>query len=284
MRELPVQMIPLSQIVNKFDVRIKLDEDRVVQFAGFYQDGMDLPPVKLVKLAEEKYAYIDGRTRGAARAYLDMADVPAIVATDAKSQVELFVEALKDNCGGAKPPTRDDITHTVTRMLECGASQTSCRDYLSFLPPGSVKAYISSARSTITKRKIARALDDIASGYSVDQAAKRTAIPVETLKDVVAGKKGKWGHGRSNEAEFAIAMKSYISRELRSTNTGISKKIQDMLGKVENGEISGKLAADVIKAWSEHLRKTMIRIKDWDARLEAISIETSRATEDRSAA
>src|ERR1035438_6817341 len=107
-----VQMVLLSQIVNKFDVRTSLDEDRVVQFAGYYEAGMELPPVSLVEIAENKYAYIDGRTRGAARAYLNIPDVPATISNNPEDASQLFVQALQANWGGAKPPTRNDIIHT----------------------------------------------------------------------------------------------------------------------------------------------------------------------------
>ena len=275
-----VEMIPLSSITNKFDVRISLDEDRVVQFAGFYEAGMELPPVRLVKIAEGSYAYIDGRTRGAARAYLNMTDVPAVICNGSLQDrpVELFVEALKSNWGGAKPPTRDDIIHTITRMLESGASQTTCRERLNFLPPGSVRAYIASARSTIMKRKISKALDQVSEGYSVDEASKRCAVPLDTLKDVISGKKGRWGKNRSQEAEYGVALKSYISATLRSTNNGIAKKVQDALQKVNDGDVSEKIVADVLKFWADHTRKTTVRIADWKDRLAAISSEQDNAS------
>ena len=36
-----VQLIPIKSIVNKFDVRVALDEDRVIQFAGLYDGGVE---------------------------------------------------------------------------------------------------------------------------------------------------------------------------------------------------------------------------------------------------
>lgn len=269
-------MIPLSQIVNRFDVRKALDEDRVLQLVGFYESGRELPPVELVQLGEDSYAYIDGRHRGAARAFCNMTDVPAIIAGNPDDPAELYARALEANWGGAKTPTRDDIIHTITRLLEIGASQTSIRERLNFLPPGSLKAYISSARSTMMKRKISKALDAIGEGEKIDEAAKKFLIPLDSLKDVVAGKKGRWGQGRSGEKEFAINLKNYISRELRSTNTGISQKMGFMLEKVEAGEMSYKEAYDVLKAWSDHLRKTGLRVADWRARLNAISGEQDK--------
>ena len=275
-------MIPLAQISNKFDVRVKLDEDRVLQFMGMYDDGQDVPPVVLVKLGEDSYAYVDGRHRGAARSYLNLTDVPAVIRSEAMSDspVELLAEALEANYGGAKPPTREDIIHTVTRMLEAGASQTAIRDRLQFLPSGSLRAFIATARSNIMRKKVAKALDEMSEGSAtLEDAAKRYGIKPETLKDVVAGKKRKWNKGRSDEADFCIAMKNYISTELRSANSGISKKVELLLKKVDDGEVSYKFAEEVIRAWRDHLRKTGVRVSDWQARLNAIAGETDKAAE-----
>ncbi len=270
-------MVLLSQIENKFDVRTKLDDDRVLQFAGAYEDGKELPPVKIVKIADDKYAYVDGRHRGAAREFCNYKDVAAIIVDNPNDPAELFAQALEANWGGAKPPTREDITHTIMRLLELKATQTAIRERLSFLPAGSLRAYIATARGSIMKRKIGKALDAISEGATIDVAAVKYAIPIDSLKDVVAGKKGKWGKGRSNEVEFATALKAYISTELRSVNSGIAKKMEFMLSKVDDGEMSYKEAYGVLRAWSEHLRKTGIRVADWRARLNAIAGETDKA-------
>ena len=270
-------MVPLAQIENRFDVRTKLDDDRVLQFAGCFEAGMELPPVKLVRMGDDKYSYVDGRHRGAARAFCNYTNVAAVIIDNPNDPAELFAQALEANWGGAKPPTRDDITHTITRMLEIGATQTAIRERLSFLPAGSLKAYISSARGAIMKRKLTKALDAVGEGLTVEGAARKFDFPVEALKDVIQGKKGKWGRSRTNEIETATAFKAYISGQLRSANSGISKKMEFMLTKVDAGEMSYKVAYDVLKAWSEHLRKTGIRVSDWRARLNAIAGETDRA-------
>ena len=274
-----VEMILLSKIVNKFDVRVALDEDRVIQFAGLYEGGIKLPPVRLVRLDEESYAYIDGRTRGAARAYLNMPDVPAVVCNGSlrDNPVELFAEALESNWGGAKPPSREDITHTILRMLELGATWKSITDRLTFLPTGSARAYISWAQSVLQKRRVSVALDSIAEGMSVADAAHFYKLKPDHLKNVISGKKGKWGGSKSDQDQLVAKLKSYISTRLFAANAGISKNVQFLFQKVENGEVSPKVCAEVLKNWSEHMRKTTIRIDDWKARLESVTREREKA-------
>jgi hypothetical protein len=119
-------------------------------------------------------------------------------------------------------------------------------------------------------------MDAIGEGETIAVAAKQFSIPLDSLKDIVSGKKGKWGTARTDEVETAVALKSYISNQLRSANSGISKKMDFMLNKVDAGEMSYKVAYDVVRAWSEHLRKTGIRVADWRARLNAIAGETDK--------
>jgi hypothetical protein len=274
-------MITLSSIKNVFDVRTKLDEDRVLQFMGMYESGEDVPPLVIVRQGEDSYAYIDGRHRGAALEYLNRTEAACILRPDslADNPLELFAVALESNWGGSKPPTREDIYHTIIRMKECGASERAITERLSFLPKSSLRAYMASARTNIIKRKVAKALDDIAEGSTVDEAASKRGVKADTLKDVMAGRKRKWNKGRSDEAEFCIALKSYISSELRSANSGISKKVELLLKRVDDGEVSYKFAEEVIRAWREHLRKTGVRVSDWQARLNALAGETEKEAE-----
>ena len=275
-----VVMLSLSQIANKFDVRIALDQDRVVQFAGMYEHDPDLlPPVRVVRIDDDRYAYIDGRTRGAARAYLNLPDVPAVICNGSlrDDPLELYTEALESNWGGAKPPTREDIAHTIQRMLELGASQKAIRERLSFLPMGSATAYIAWATTALNNRRMARALDAVAEGVSVEDAAREGKIKLDLLRDAISGKRGAWGASRSDEVQLLIAQKRYISQVLRSANSGISKRLELTLKKVDSGEVSHKTAVAMVAAWREHLRKTMLRIEDWQARLDALAVEHDKA-------
>lgn len=275
-----VWMIPLSKIINKFDVRTEIDQDRVIQFAGIYEaKEVELPPVKLIALDEEEhqYAYLDGRHRGAARAYLNLPDVPAVICTKYNDELELYQEALISNWGGAKPPTREDIAHTIIRMMELGATQKTIREYLSFMPRGSLDAYMAWAKGVLYKRRLSRALDAIGSGSTVEAAATQYKLKIENLKDVISGRKGKWGQSRSDEQQTINEMKTYISHVLFSANVGISKRMSRLLKQVEDGEISSEGASKVIKIWKEHLRKTGLRIDDWTNRLDTMVASQERS-------
>lgn len=268
MKEAAVSL-SLNQIKNKFDVRLQLDQDRVIQFAGMYEAGVDLPPIEVVKLVEDEYAFIDGRHRAAARQYLELTNVMAIVRNGnlKDNPAALYALALRANWGGSQPPTRSDIQHTVLRMLESGLSRTEIESVLAFIPRGSLRAYTAHALNRINRRRIGLALDSISEGVPIEKAAEKAHVKLETIKDVIAGKKGVWGKGRSEEGQLIVELRTYISQQLFSANAGISKKLGDLLQKVADGEISAKGAASVIKAWKDHLRKTGLRVADWEDRL-----------------
>lgn len=275
-----VENISLSRIKNKFDVRVLLDEDRVLQFAGLYQGGVKLPPVKLVKIDEDEYAYIDGRTRGAARAYLNLPDVPAVVLNGSlrDNPVELFAEALESNWGGAKPPSREDIVHVIQRLLELNVPQKAIRERLHFIPAGAATAYLAQARSTLAKRRLTKALDSISNdGLSLDTAARQYKVKPERLKEVLTGKKGKFGAARTDEQQIINDLKVYISKQLFAAQSGIGKKLVGLFTSLDEGRVSAKSVAVVLKAYQEHNRKIGIRITDWQARLDGIVGERDRA-------
>jgi hypothetical protein len=235
--------------------------------AGLYEAGETLPPIKVVPIADGMYAYVDGRHRGAALAYLGLETVNASILPMSlmESPAELYAQALESNWGGAKPPSRNDITHTVTRMMECGATQGSISQLLGFLPKGALRAYIAAARSTIVKRKVAKSLEDIAGGYTLEEAAKRQRVSPDTLRSRLSGSKRKLG--LNSDQETIIALNAHVARELGHANKSISKKVQYMLQQVEDGEVSTGAAKSVIKAWQEKLRRSQIYAEDWLNRL-----------------
>jgi len=267
-------MIPLDQIKNLFDVRVELDNDRVLQFVGMYESHVDLPPVRVICLDSEdnKYAYIDGRTRGAALALMGRKEAEAvIVSSDKFSTGELYAEALKSNWGGSKPPSRADITHSIIRMLEAGETPATIRKELNFLPRGSLNAYIATAQGTLTKRKISVALDKISEGeLTIEDAASASKIDVSHLRVALKGK-NKGFRSRTAQAEHAHTLQLHILHSLQHANLSIGMKVSELLQEVEHGEMSPLLAEKVINSWFEHLRKATLRAADWRQRLKNIT-------------
>jgi hypothetical protein len=262
-----VTKVPLDKIVNKFDVREKLDDDRILFFVDLYEAGAPVPPITVVRLEENEgyFAFVDGRHRAQALLLLDHKECDAIIQAN-RAPATLLAEALAANWGGSKPPTRQDITHTVTRMFEAGASRQEILALLHYLPGRSLQGHISSAISTITLRKKRKALDLISDGMSIAEAARAIDLSIDVIKDMLAGRKRRWGTGGSQDVSD---FKRYLTRATRGVTGGIAQKIQNMIKQAEEGEIPAKTAEQCILAWESNARATLNRVKDWQQRFEA---------------
>jgi hypothetical protein len=265
-----VVKIPLEKTINKFDVRVELDDDRVVQFIGMYEAHLDVPPIQVVELADGNYAYVDGRTRGAAQTAMGRKEADAIIMVNL-STGQLYGYALRANWGGAKPPTRSDLTHTIARMLEAGETPTSIRRELPFLPRGSINAYIATAQGMLTKRRIAVALDSVAQGeITLAEAAKTSMVDITTLRVALKGK-NKGFRSRTEQQERAHNLQLHILHSLQKANMSIGAQVSDLLQEVEHGDMSPALAEQVIQAWFRHLKKATLKASDWGQRLQNIT-------------
>jgi len=262
------QMVRLDQIVNRFDVRIHLDDDTVYHLADLYKSKVKLPPVALTLVGNNNgsvaYAYIDGRHRGAARALLGLEDVEAVIESGGRDTEALYAEALRANVGGSKPPTRADIAHTVRRMLEAGANESKITRLLSFLPKGIIHNYVSSAKAHIQRDQMREALDRVAAGTPIEQAAQSTKVDQSTLRDAIAGKKRNW---RSENADIVGGTKRYITTSLRAANSAIGNRIKQLLQMIDDDDLDPKAVKDVLDAWATNVHGTAHRIQDWRHRL-----------------
>jgi hypothetical protein len=269
-----VLTIHIDNIKNKFDVRQALDEDRIVYLAEVYQSGVYVEPIKVIKdgpdttPGEQLYAFVDGRHRAAARNLLDLPTIEAILVTNIDDDlVSLYAESLKSNYGGAKPPTREDIRHTVTRMLEAGAKHSRIMSALSFIPPSMMRQYLTDAMAKLARHRVFKALEWVANGGSLKEAAEKYQVDVEVLKNEITGSKKKKKAAGTIVGEY----KAYLTITLRKANQGIAGKIQSLLAKIEDGEVTVDVGIDIINQWRTHVVKSEHRIKDWEQRLQHIA-------------
>lgn len=267
-----ILLIAIADIANRFDVRRSLDDDRIIQLAELYRDGAALPPIEIIELAQAgKYAFIDGRHRAAARALLGETTVPAVIVKNSMQPLELFATALQANWGGAKPPSREDITHTVVRMIELGAKEKDLSDHLSFLPGSSLRHYMKAARALLHGRKMQQALQMVSDGVLIEEAARKVGVGADTIRDAIQGRKRKLSAAGQQNMAVSDA-KTYITRSLRAANSGIAQKIQALMRLVETGEAPAALPHSVIDAWEKHLNGTLHRIRDLRERVNQINV------------
>lgn len=266
--------IEISEIRNKFDVRKTLDDDNILRLAELYQNNIEVDPIR-VAIIEGEYCFVDGRHRAAARALLELKTIDAIVVHES-NELQLYSEALRSNYGGSKPPTREDIEHTIRKMMEAGAKESHLKARLDFIPYSILRIYISVVQTTLRKRKIKAAIEAVADGMILAEAATKYGVKLDSLKDAISGRKRKWGTG---ESALLTEYTLYINRVLKTANSGISKKIQLLLVKLEDHEVKPETATRIIEHWGAKLNGTIHRIKDWKERLKAIT-EGKKSTEE----
>jgi hypothetical protein len=270
-----IRTIPIANIENKFDVRQVLDDDRVIYLAELYEGGVNVEPIKVILVtpkaanpSDQKYAFVDGRHRAAGRALLGLPTIEAeVVSAEELDMAGLYAESLKANWGGAKPPTRQDIRHTIQRMLESGATFNRVRAALAFLPPSVFRRYAADAMSSIGKHKMLMALEAIAGGMKLPAAAEKYGIDPEKLRDAITGQKKK---GKTTQIMLS-ENKMFVTNALRSANQKVAGKMKALLVKVEDSEMPVHVMMDIIEAWESSVSASQHRIKDWKERLQSIA-------------
>jgi hypothetical protein len=261
-------LIPIDKIQNRFDVRQALDDDLVIHLAEMYQAGEPIPPITVVPLDDGNYAFIDGRHRAEARVLLGLKDVPAIVRHEdvQKNLLPLYAEALKSNWGGSKPPTREDISHTITRMIQNGAKEPLVTKLLPFIPASVIRRYYKNTLGNITRKRVQQALVLVAKGQTVAEAARLINVDVRAVAEAVEGRKKKFGHGG-----VLAANKGAISQSLRATSLTIGKRLQILLQQVESGEVGTDVFEQVLDTWERSVNSSVHRIRDWRERLRTVT-------------
>jgi hypothetical protein len=272
-------LIKLDRIVNAFDVRTALDDDRVLQFAELYEANADVPPIEVIKTGENNYAFLDGRNRAAGRALCGFTDVLAVVRTDLgnKPSGVLYATALKANFGGSKPPTRADIQHTINRMVEAGESGPAIVRLLDYLPSSIIRKCVDTCKGNIHKKKIQEAIEAVSKGSTVDAAAKKFGLDRVKVSNAISGKKNKWS---TAEGSVLTEGKHLITRYTRPGNYAIGRWIGERMQRAEDGELSPVTVQKLLKSWMSAVKGTEHRIIDWQHRLDNIIGNGSKQEEE----
>jgi FtsZ-binding cell division protein ZapB len=261
-----IRTIRIDSITNRFDVRRKIDEDHVLLLAGLIEAKTQLPPIKVISIGPDQYAFIDGRHRAAAYSLVGYETLSASVSSDSGDVAHYFGEAMRSNWGGAKPPLRTDLEYTVTQMLDQSIPTTKIRESLNFIPASLVRQILTNSASMLRKRRINRAMEAVADGSRVADAAQKYGLDPETIKQELLGKK----RAKKDQAIPLSEIKSYISRVLKAANNGIAKRLETIMKEVEDGETPASTALLAVEAWQNHLRGTLGRMPDWHERVEML--------------
>lgn len=260
-------VISIASIDNKFDVRRGLDDDRILFFAQMIDAGETLPPVDVIKNPDvpDGFIFIDGRHRAAAYSFLGRSEIEANI-VPRQDVFEMFGAAMRSNYGGPKPPTRADIEYTIRRMIEEGATNTKVYEILDFIPKSALRKYIENVKSSLAKVRLKQAIDMVADGASIIDAATKAKVEIEALREAIGGK----GRTKKDPGSVAAEMKALIARVYKGAALSVYKRIEHIIRQIEDGELNGESGRKAVAEWEKVLTGQLGRIADWRARVNQV--------------
>jgi hypothetical protein len=252
--------VSIDELQETFDVRKKLDENRIMHFGMLYEAKGEIPPIWITSNME----VVDGRHRIAGAKLAGVKTVPCII-IEGKDRAELIVEALKANMGGALPPTKDDFIVSFTQMIEAGMSRTRIIELMADKLPRSVtRKIVHDVQAMVYKRAVQRAFDAVAQGHmNVVEAAAHFNVEEKGLRTALGGRKK-----RIVADKFGL---DSVTRSMTRRYTSISMSNAKVYGQLaealEDGEVSPKTVEKVFDKIDGLLERQRKLVEIWRARL-----------------
>lgn len=251
--------IALDKIKTDFFVRVKLNDDRTLQLAEAIEAGMDIPPMLVTK---ESFKLVDGRHRLEAFRLLNRAEAPVEWVPE-ESNVELIAKAFNANIGGALPPAKADIYHTITLFIAEGLKTAAIVKLLPFAP-SLARKYIAQAQTMILQKKMRQAQFDVAdNGLTVAAAARKHGIDEGKLREQIRGKR------KGSKKALAIsALCSNISNMFKGTQNRVAVALRSTIGRFEDGDLREKDVEKFFKHIDALYQRHHRTLNEWFTRFE----------------
>ena len=268
------RVVKLKDLKTSFYVRRGINQDHVLMLAELYEAAMleskdSVTASKSLAIIQvtEDLRVVDGRHRKEAMELVQPPmDEIRVEIMENKTEAELVVLATKANCGGALPPTREDMIFTVEQLLtKHGMTQKAVEDSLIMLPKSVVRKYINMAVKRIHAVKLKLALADIANGIPLANAARNHGIKAEAVQLAIAGKAPK---SKAGAAQLSSVITSYS----RSFGIQVSRTINKALEDYRDGELPEEAIQGAINHFGHLLRRMFLSAEDWNNRLKAAKI------------
>lgn len=245
--------VPLSQLKTNLFVRVRLDDDRILEFAEMLDQ---LPPIQITK----DFEVIDGRHRIEAHDLAGKTEIRAEI-IEVKDRIDHIVRAYTANVGGAKPPTKEDHELTIRMLLEQKVSRKKIREILP-LPATLSMQFVDNVQSRINRQKLRDAMNAISEdGLTLDEAAEKFGVDVKKLKEAISGRKGK------EEPNFIEDTKRQLSNNFRSFNQKNAALLKQLWKLLDDGDITPKQAREILDLIKKLQNQSARRfITSWEER------------------
>jgi len=258
-----VVLLPVADLVMKYDVRKQLNEDRVIFFMELYESGESVPPIEVVR---GTMVIHEGRHRKAALDRLGRKHAECVL-VEPMEFVDQLMDAFGKNVSDSPfPPTRADVIFVMRQLLENDVSHAEVnKRFAKFYQPSHVRKLMKAATALVSSSRMNKAKNAVAhAGVTPEVAAKQHRVNVDTLRDEITGVKRR---RRSLDI-------SEIKREISNRHKGNSQRniavFRDLLDKFEDGETSAKSVLDVLLHVQRINTEAGKRVNSWIERFEAL--------------
>ena len=258
-----VILLPVADLVMKYDVRKQLNEDRVLMFMETYESGGNVPPIEVIR---GTMVIHDGRHRKTALDHLGRKHAECVL-VEPMEFVDQIMDAFGKNVSDSPfPPTRADVIFVMRQLLENDVSHAEInKRFVKFYQPSHVRKLMKAATALVSSSRMNKAKNAVAhAGVTPEVAAKEHRVNVDALRDEITGVKRR---RRSLDI-------SEIKREISNRHKGNSQKniavFRDLLDKFEDGEISAKSVLDVLLHVQRINTEAGKRVNSWLERFEAL--------------
>ena len=274
------QNVVLSEIKEKFFVRVALNESHVQYLCDLKKSKAELPPIRLgVCAGSDELVLVDGRHRKAADERLGITEAVCEVRRY-ETEAEMIIDALKENVGGALPPAPEDITHTMRLLLAAGITKKDIIRRVSEMtsfPPALVAKHLDNVRRHEQKVRLTKAVRSIAEGgQTVASAAAEFGVDEAILKGALSGKVDD-DEGATNVSQ----VKAWMEKKFK----GLSYSNAQVYLKLSRDLNRGLLTLDEVTEVANHVGKLVDRVvknhKRWLSRLNVHEV-AEQAVERRS--
>jgi len=155
-------LLLVADLRMNYDVRTRLNDDRVLFFMERYDSGAEVPPIEVIRGTMDIH---DGRHRKAALDHLGRRHAECILVAPME-YLDQMMDAFGKNVSDSPfPPTRADIIFVMKQLLEAGVTNAIIQKRFEiYYKPSHVKKLLKDAHSNVLKAKMSKAKMAVAHG------------------------------------------------------------------------------------------------------------------------
>jgi hypothetical protein len=203
--------VKIADLIIDVFVREKTDPEYVFHLATLYEAGVEMEPIEITRSMH----VIEGRHRIEAANLADLKE------------------------------TKADIIVALEAMVRAGASEKWIREQIPF-PRSVIEIYLQEVRTNIQNQKLSEAREMLAQGFTVDQAAEKLGLTVESIQTRILKQKS------AKPNNYNLALRKSLALRNRKAGQANRQVFDAAIRNWKDGELSKDAVMDVISAVENH--------------------------------